>query len=340
MGRRRVGVSEMVGRAERILIALGLLAATTHARAEPALPVPKPPLPHGVALPAERPPVPEGAARPTPRPQDVAKEYFGRVAGPAPLPSRAVGFYSKGCLAGARKLAYDGAGWQIMRPSRNRYWGHPTLIAFIRDLAADAPALGWTGLLVGDLAQPRGGPMLSGHASHQIGLDADIWLTPMPDRRLSRQEREQTSAATVLDASGWRVDPTVWTDAHARLIRRAASDRRVARVFVNPAIKRALCAFAGEKGDWLRRVRPWYGHQDHFHVRLKCPAGERACRNQAAPPPGPGCGGALDWWFTEAPYRKKKRARPPAPLRIASLPAPCMEILTYSAPEGTEADAN
>jgi murein endopeptidase len=33
------------------------------------------------------------------------------------------------------------------------------------------------GLLIGDMSQPRDGPMLYGHSSHQIGLDVDI--TPM-----------------------------------------------------------------------------------------------------------------------------------------------------------------
>ena len=32
--------------------------------------------------------------------------------------------------------------------------------------------------------------MITGHESHQIGLDADIWLTPMPNRLLTCKERE------------------------------------------------------------------------------------------------------------------------------------------------------
>ena len=72
--------------------------------------------------------------------------------------------------------------WQVMRLSRNRNWGHPKLVAFLERLAEKAKKVGWNGLLVGDMSQPRGGPMLTGHASHQVGLDADIWLTPMPDR--------------------------------------------------------------------------------------------------------------------------------------------------------------
>ena len=64
-----------------------------------------------------------------------------------------------------------------MRLSRNRNWGHPKLVEFLERLSAKGAKVGWPGLLVGDMAQPRGGPMLTGHASHQVGLDADIWLT-------------------------------------------------------------------------------------------------------------------------------------------------------------------
>ena len=95
------------------------------------------------------------------------------------------GSYAKGCIAGAVAIPTDGPAWQAMRLSRNRRWGHPDMIALIEQFSQDAQKLGWPGLLLGDISQPRGGPMLSGHASHQVGLDADIWFTPMPDHRLS-----------------------------------------------------------------------------------------------------------------------------------------------------------
>jgi penicillin-insensitive murein endopeptidase len=108
--------------------------------------------------------------------------------------ARVIGFYSKGCLAGAKALPINGKTWQVMRLSRNRNWCHPSLVQFLERLADKGPKVGWRGLLVGDLSQARGGPMLTGHSSHQIGLDADIWLTPMPLRELTRREREEMSA--------------------------------------------------------------------------------------------------------------------------------------------------
>src|SRR5258708_22261345 len=113
-------------------------------------------------------------------PATPAKELFGRKAAPANLQARTIGFYSKGCLAGAVALPINGATWQVMRLSRNRNWGHPNLTAFLERLAAQAPKTGWHGLLVGDMSQPRGGPMLTGHASHQVGLDAATRPPPLP----------------------------------------------------------------------------------------------------------------------------------------------------------------
>ena len=261
-----------------------------------------------------------------------AKELFGGVSTPAPLEARAIGFYSRGCLAGAAPLAVTGAHWQAMRLSRNRNWGHPVLIDYIRRLAADANRLdGWRGLLVGDLAQPRGGPMLTGHASHQIGLDADIWLTEMPDRVLTEREREDISAISMLKDGTLHTDPAKFSDGHKRVIARAASYPEVARIFVHPGIKRGLCEWADRTGidrGWLRKVRPWYGHHYHFHIRLSCPAGMAGCRDQDPPPAGDGCGSELAWWFTEEPWRPNPN--PPAPkppLTMAALPDACRTVL-------------
>jgi len=264
-------------------------------------------------------------------PKTPAKELFGRKTAPAPLPTRPIGFYAKGCLAGGVALPINGKTWQVMRPSRNRNWGDPNLIGFVERLANQAPKTGWHGLLVGDMSQPRGGPMRTGHASHQVGLDADIWLTPMPDHELTRAEREDTSATMVVAEDRKDVDPKVWTPAHVALIKAAAEDPQVARIFVNPAIKKALCRDAGSDRAWLRKVQPWWGHDYHFHVRLVCPPNDPACTPQPPPPPGDGCSAKdLDHWFTDAMLHPKPEptpSKPRPPLKMADLPAACRQVL-------------
>ena len=265
-----------------------------------------------------------------------AKQLFGKAKSAAALPARAIGFYSRGCLAGARRLAIDGPSWQAMRLSRNRNWGHPVLLSVVERLARDAQKLdGWPGLLVGDMSQPRGGPMLTGHASHQIGLDVDIWLTPMPNRRLSDKEREETSAVSMLK-SKIAVDPKVFTPTHVKLIKRASSYPEVERVLVHPAIKKALCQAAGDDKKWLAKVRPYWGHHYHMHVRIGCPKGSEGCRNQKPVTGDDGCGKELDGWYrllTRPPRPKRlieKPAKPPKPkpeITLANLPPECRLVL-------------
>jgi len=259
-------------------------------------------------------------------PPDAAQRAFGGKVTPAAGPSVAIGAYERGCLEGAIALPADGPNWQVMRPSRNRAWGHPVLIALLERVAPRLPAAAdWPGLLVGDIAQPRGGPMLTGHGSHQIGLDADIWLTPMPSRRLSVAERDETSAIDVVAADGNEVDEA-WTPQHRRLLEVFAREPQLARIFVNPAIKRELCRETGPDRAWLTKIRPWWGHREHFHIRLSCPSGQPECRNQTPPPPGDGCGKELDWWFT-AEARHPPRG-PAKPLLIADLPQACGKLAT------------
>src|SRR6266851_5009400 len=300
----------------RYAIFLTLLAATAAAAQDKGSVEPNalPPLEH-----------PDDAKTP-------AKQLFGRVAVPTQGHGHVVGFYANGCLAGGAALPIDGPAWQVMRLSRNRNWGHPALIGFLEKLAAKVHKAGdWNGLLVGDMSQPRGGPMISGHASHQVGLDADIWLTPMPDRELARPEREEMMATMIVADNRKDVDPKVWTPAHVSLIRAAAKDPEVARIFVNAAIKKALCRDAGSDRHWLNKVQPWYGHDWHFHVRLNCPPDDKECKPQPPRPADEGCGGKeLDHWFSAATLHPKPDPTPPTPRagpKMAELPAACRQVL-------------
>lgn len=256
--------------------------------------------------------------------EPAAKTLFSAVAGPSQDRGgpHAIGSYAKGCLAGAVALPMSGQGWQILRPSRNRGWGTPELIGWLEQQIGANRAAGRAGLLIGDIAQPRGGPMSSGHASHEIGLDADIWLSPF-DRSFVPESVEPPS---MIDSRTRQVDPARFGAWQAAVIRQAAMSPAVDRIFVAPGIKRAMCErYPG--ADWLRRLRPWFGHDSHFHVRLSCPAGETACVPQAPPPPGDGCGAELASWFLPPPPPPKVRQPPAPPVTLADLPAACAVVL-------------
>ncbi|HEV7263799.1 MAG TPA: penicillin-insensitive murein endopeptidase [Falsiroseomonas sp.] len=267
-----------------------------------------------------------GAEGPPARASDWAAH-----ARPSAGPPRVIGGTGLGCLAGAVALPTEGPGWQAVRVSRNRHWGHPATIALVERIAGQARAAGLPDLWIGDIAQPRGGPMPWGHASHQTGLDVDIWLDLRAKPRVPAARREDLAIPSLVlpDESG--VDPARWTSRHARLIRIAAEAPGVDRLLVNHAIKRRLCA--DHRGEsWLRRVRPWRGHDSHMHVRLRCPPGSPDCRDIAPPPPGDGCDASLDWWLTPEARRPPGRppARPPSarPAPPPRLPLACAGVLS------------
>src|SRR5580700_1548278 len=265
-------------------------------------------------------------------PKVAAKELFGRKVLPAAMPTQVIGFYSKGCIAGAQPLPINGPTWQVMRLSRNRNWAHPDMVALLERLSAKVHKdAGWPGILVGDMSQPRGGPMFTGHASHQVGLDADIWLTPMPNRTLSRNEREEMSAVMMVRPDRLDIDPNAWTPEHLAVIRDAALEPSVQRIFVNAAIKKALCREAKGDRSWLSKVRPWYGHDYHFHIRMRCPSGNGQCEGQPEQSGDDGCAPSeLGYWFKDEilhPPPPKEPPKPHPPITLAQLPAACKQVL-------------
>ena len=277
------------------------------------------------------PPQPTPAAPATAEDKTPAKKLFSSVALPSLGKAMAIGYYPRGCLQGGVELPVTGPTWQVMRLSRNRNWGHPSLVRFLERFAPLASkATGWKGIMIGDMAQPRGGPLPFGHLSHQIGLDVDIWFMPMPGHVLSKEEREKTSAINLVSDDWKHLNPNTWTPQHIAFIKTAAEQPDVERVLVNAAIKQELCR-VDAKAPWMAKVRPWYGHNDHIHVRLKCPADSPNCRKQPPVPGDDGCAPQqLSYWFSDKvlhPPKPKEPAKPPRPLMLADLPPACKNVI-------------
>ncbi|WP_093321780.1 penicillin-insensitive murein endopeptidase [Thorsellia anophelis] len=214
--------------------------------------------------------------------------------------SESIGGYSNGCIIGAKPLNNNSEHYQILRMQNNRYYGHPELIRYIEDFTnrVNMKSLGW--VLIGDMSMPGGGRFDSGHASHQSGLDVDIWLQ-LPKSPWHEEKLKHPTPLSLVNDDNRTIIKEKWQKSIYDLIKIAASDERVARIFVNPAIKKQLCIDATLFGEndrtWLRNVRPWHYHQYHMHIRLNCPVGEPDCQNQAPIPAGDGCGNELESWF-------------------------------------------
>ncbi|WP_447879558.1 penicillin-insensitive murein endopeptidase [Serratia fonticola] len=235
--------------------------------------------------------------------------------------AQAVGGFANGCIIGAHPLPLNSPDYQVMRTDQRRYFGHPDLLAFIQRLSSQANQKALGTVLIGDMAMPAGGRFSSGHASHQSGLDVDIWLQ-LPRQRWSAQQLLKPQPIDLVSGDGKQVVDRQWQPQIESLIKRAAQDSEVTRIFVNPAIKQRLCQDAGADRGWLHKVRPWFGHRAHMHVRLRCPAGSLECLDQDAPPVGDGCGAELASWFKpHQPNANPVKKEPPP------LPPTCQALL-------------
>ncbi len=237
-------------------------------------------------------------------------------------PASAIGSYSAGCLKGGVPLKKDGVGYSVMRLSRHRHFGHPNLVNYIETLGRLGKKARLPLLLVGDMGMARGGPMKTGHASHQSGLDVDIWFR-LSKRRPSLKERESWGSPKLVEDNvrltrGWQKN-------QRKLVVLAASQEEVDRIFVHPAIKADLCKKFPE-APWLVKVRPWWGHDDHLHVRLKCPPGNTQCEPQA-PLTNSECGTELAWWFSEEAKTEWEKKRAAIGRDFPRLPETCSSLV-------------
>ncbi|MDR0805220.1 MAG: penicillin-insensitive murein endopeptidase [Enterobacteriaceae bacterium] len=254
----------------------------------------------------------------------IAATPWQQVKQPVAGAPQSIGGFSNGCIIGAQALSLNGSGYQVMRPQQLRYFGHPNLLAFIHRLTKTTQSHGLGNVLIGDMGMPAGGRFATGHASHQSGLDVDIWLQ-LPTERWSAVKLSNPKPVDLVAGNGKQVVDRLWQPQLAELIKLAANDKDVTRIFVNPAIKQKLCQSAGTDRTWLRKVRPWFGHRAHIHVRLHCPPDSRECEEQAAIPAGDGCGTELASWL-QAPA--KLPSAKPKPPQIPEPPATCKSLIT------------
>ena len=251
---------------------------------------------------------------------------------PSSQTSASIGSYTNGCLSGAEQMPLRGEGFQLVRTGRDRHYAHPDTVSFLREFARRVARYDLGRLQVGDMSMARGGPFSSGHRSHQMGLDIDIWYSQdwrAAERPLTQWERDNISAVPLADERNHRLIEKNWDERVPKILRLASEDPRVARIFVHPTIKRKMCDMAGSDKEWLRKIRPWWGHNYHFHVRLTCPEGDKYCEPQKPVRNDP-CGADLDWWFSDEFYallngtapKRKVPEREPEPM-----PRQCQQVL-------------
>lgn len=227
-----------------------------------------------------------GAARELP---DLpAKFRSGRLA----MLSLSGGYPNDGWQLRGKRLRRS-AELRIREASKDRVYGHPALVLMLgrsaRDVAKAAPG---SVLLVGDLSAKGGGP-ISGHKSHQSGRDADVafYVTDLHGKRVASTEY------VAFDGDGKARDGRALLFDDERnwfLVESWARDKRagLSHIFVSWPLRERLLKFARDRPRFAKYIpeatallkQPENGeaHDDHFHVRITCPAEEEEiCRAES-----------------------------------------------------------
>lgn len=238
--------------------------------------------------------------------------------------SQIFGTYQAGCIAGAQALSFDGTGYFVVHKSHARYYGHPTMIAYLSDLGKKMDRNLYPKIAIEDISYPRGGPFLTGHSSHQVGLDVDISLVGAKSIPSMAESENWASPSFVHDR---KILLPTWGKEQTQLVELAASAPEVNRIFVAPAIKKYFCENKAN-APWLYKLRSWWGHDDHIHVRLNCPATSPDCKSQAPLDTlKNSCGAELDWWYSaEADAEAKKQDVDTSVRDFPALPANCENL--------------
>ena len=260
--------------------------------------------------------------------KEYASEIFFKIRTETNSEAKSIGSYSKGCLAGAEYLPNHSLHYEALKPSRNRFWGHPNLISYIKNTSKEVFETHGNGLILGDLSMPRGGPMPYGHKSHQTGLDVDIFYEKKPELAMNRFELETFKPRSVLSPNQREINEDLWSDYHYDLLKIATKDDRVTRIFVNPLIKKELCMMAEEKDDmdWLKKNTPMGWSLQSFSCQIELPKNSELCINQADVNNSTGCGSELDFWMKKDKLFESNSTKIRKWMLLSDLPKSCRKI--------------
>lgn len=213
--------------------------------------------------------------------------------------SEAIGFYSDGCMVDDYQLSQFDGNFELVNAWRNRHWAHGRAVNFIAYFTDTMANKNIGPIKISDVSQHGGGDVSPSHASHQMGLDIDIWLAN------GNEEYQDV-------VQGSSVNEELFEKFHARdMYRTAVANSNVQRIFVNPAIKQYLCRTESDT-SWLRKLRPMSGHTGHMHVRLYCTDFDEDCIPQFEIGPGSGCNEVLSpdfdpYFFADEMYSLQQK---------------------------------
>lgn len=227
----------------------------------------------------------------------------------APNFSGSIGWPYGGVQTSAIELPVSGEGFTRFRPNGEWYWGQPALVEGIQAAAAQVASErpGGADLVLGDLSAETGGHILR-HNSHRSGRDIDLlWyfkdlkgnpvqapgFIHVGSDALARTE--DNSSFLMLDIERqWLIVKALLESEHFEVMWLFCS-KPIKRLLIIHAIARHedldLIARASQV---LMQPSDSLSHDDHLHLRIACPPGQKA----------QGCsGGGPEWpWLANYDY--------------------------------------
>lgn len=208
--------------------------------------------------------------------------------------SRPIGTPNQGLLEDAECLPESGEGYMQLFRDMQRIWGATPMIDMIQKTAADMSRRypGRDRLQVEDISAENGGD-IDGHGSHENGLDVDLGFFKVNGIEHDPRATGQMYAPKMVE--GGRPTANFDLERNWELMKTLHRHGNVQKVFIDQVLKNEMCRYAKSKGDYnsniqvLRSLRHETNHQDHIHVRLRCPANAKKCVNLPDPPAGSGC---------------------------------------------------
>lgn len=206
---------------------------------------------------------------------------------PAATASQSVGSPSEGKLVGGERIEKT----KSLRLVGSLQFAVPELVELL-ERSADRVAKRRPGsvLTVGDLSR-KGGGDVDGHRSHESGRDADVGFyftkggKPFLPKRFAAVDEsgkvEGLPGVAFDDARNWALVEAWLTDPKGRVLQIFVARHVRARLLAHAARIGASAALRTRAAEVMIQPKKVLPHDNHFHVRIACPNGDKECENFA-----------------------------------------------------------
>lgn len=182
------------------------------------------------------------------------------------------------------------SGLRILHPEQKNFWGTSELVSTVLRIGQWVlDNVGDVQLDVADLSDQNGGLQvhkgthIRTHRSHQHGVDVDLGYVIAKNNEVGRMRVPLLKSDDFLIDKQWE------------LFRELFKEEIAQQIYVSAPVKRALCQHLKQTHElqdpqivqYSNRIAVVSGHENHFHLRIKCGPGQTLCGPALAIRPSP-----------------------------------------------------